>query len=598
MSNDSNKKPAINYTNRDFSTIRRDLTQIAERFYPDTFQDFSEASFGSMMLDAVAYVGDQLSFYLDYNVNETFLDTSYQRNNIIRHGRILGYKDSGRPSTYGQVAMYVLVPASVSGLGPDTRYIPIVKRGTRFTSENGLSFVLTENVDMAESSNPVVVARTNAATGAPTFYAIKAYGNVVSGFFNSETIEVGAFQRFATVSLSSANVSEIISVFDSEGNEYFEVEYLSQDIVFKELTNKNYKNDNVPSVIKPMIVNRKFTTVFDSTGVTLQFGSGDELAAEAVENPQEVAMNIFGKTYVTDTTFDPSRLTNNKFYGIVPQDTTLTVVFRQTNPINSNASANSINAVANGLFEFNDLSVLAAGSAAAVRSSLEVINEMPIVGNVSNPSTGELKQRIYDTFPTQNRAVTQRDYENLVYRMPLKFGSVKRCSVQKDADSQKRNLNIYVVSEDPQEKLIATNNTIKENLKTWLNHYRMINDTIDILDPFIINFGINFIVKPKTGVDKFKVIDDCVTALANRFSTPMFIGERLSLSEIFNVLNNVNGVNDTVKVNIINKNTSNYSNVFFSISDNMSPDGDYILTPANAVLELKFPEVDIKGKLR
>ena len=158
----------------------------------------------------------------------------------------------------------MLVPASVSGLGPDTRYIPIVKRGTRFTSENGLSFVLTENVDMAESSNPVVVARTNAATGAPTFYAIKAYGNVVSGFFNSETIDVGAFQRFRTVSLSSPNVSEIISVFDSQGNEYFEVEYLSQDIVFKELTNKNYKNDNVPSVIKPMIVNRKFTTVYSN----------------------------------------------------------------------------------------------------------------------------------------------------------------------------------------------------------------------------------------------------------------------------------------------------------------------------------------------
>ena len=191
---------------------------------------------------------------------------------------------------------------------------------------------------------------------------------VVSGFFNSETIDVGAFQRFRTVSLSSPNVSEIISVFDSQGNEYFEVEYLSQDIVFKELTNKNYKNDNVPSVIKPMIVNRKFTTVYSSAGVTLQFGSGDELAAEAVENPQEVAMNIFGKSYVTDTTFDPSRLTNNKFYGIVPQDTTLTVVFRQTNPINSNASANSINTVSNGLFEFNDLSALSAGSAAAARS--------------------------------------------------------------------------------------------------------------------------------------------------------------------------------------------------------------------------------------
>jgi hypothetical protein len=209
----SNKKRvAINYTNRDFATIRDDLTQIAERFYPDTFQDFSEASFGAMMLDAVAYVGDQLSFYLDYNVNETFLDTSYQRDNVIRHGRVLGYKNTGRPSTFGQVAMYVLIPASVTGLGPDSRYIPVIKRGTRFTSSNGLSFVLTENVDMADSSNPVVVARTDTTTGAPTFYAIKAYGNVVSGFFNTETIEVGDFQRFRRVSLSSPNVSEIISV--------------------------------------------------------------------------------------------------------------------------------------------------------------------------------------------------------------------------------------------------------------------------------------------------------------------------------------------------------------------------------------------------
>ena len=173
MSSKRTKTPAINYTNREYESIREDLTQIAERFYPDTFQDFSEASFGSMMLDAVAYVGDQLSFYLDYNVNESFLDTSYQLNNITRHGRILGYKNTGRPSTYGEVALYVLVPASTTGIGPDRRYIPIVKRGTRFTSQNGLNFVLTEDVDMAESSNPVVVARTDNTTGAPTFYALK-----------------------------------------------------------------------------------------------------------------------------------------------------------------------------------------------------------------------------------------------------------------------------------------------------------------------------------------------------------------------------------------------------------------------------------------
>ena len=598
MDNDKKKSVAIDYTNRDFSSIKRDLTQIAERFYPDTFQDFSEASFGSMMLDAVAYVGDQLSFYLDYNVNESFLDTSYQLDNIIRHGRIMGFKNSGRPSAYGTVAIYVLVPASTTSLGPDTNYIPVIKRGTRFSSTNGQSYVLIEDVDMAESTNPIVVARTNSDTGNPEHYAIKSYGKVVSGFFNTESIEIGEFQRFRRVSLSQPNVSEIISVFDSEGNEYFEVENLSQDTVFKSLTNKNYKNDNVPSVMKPLLVNRKFVTIFDNNGVSLQFGSGDELSSDIVAEPQNLSIDVFGKTYVTDTSFAPSRLISNKYYGIVPQNTTLTVFYRQTNPTNSNAAVGAINTVGTKIIEFEDVSTLAAGEVSFVRNSLEVANETPIVGNVTNPSPGEIKQRIYDTFPTQNRAVTQRDYENLVYRMPSSFGSIKRCSVQKDPDSQKRNLNVYILSESPEGKLINSNDTIKENVKTWLNHYRMINDTIDILDPFIINFGINFIVKPEPLSDKFAVLNDCVEALANEFSTPLFVGESISMSKIFNILNNVSGVNDTVKVQIINKNTSNYSNVFFRVSDNMSPDGDRVVCPKNAIFEMKFPQVDIKGKLR
>jgi hypothetical protein len=88
MANDQKKIVPINYTNREFQSIREDLLQIAERLYPDSFQDFSEASFASLMIDAVSYVGDQLSFYMDYNVNESFLDTAYQYNNILRHGRI------------------------------------------------------------------------------------------------------------------------------------------------------------------------------------------------------------------------------------------------------------------------------------------------------------------------------------------------------------------------------------------------------------------------------------------------------------------------------------------------------------------------------
>jgi hypothetical protein len=592
------KKVAINYTNRDYESIRGDLTQIAERFYPDTFQDFSEGSFGAMMLDAVAYVGDQLSFYLDYNVNETFLDTAYQYGNVVRQGRILGYKNTGRPSTYGKVALYVQVPASVTGLGPDNRYIPVLKRGTRFTSQNGLNFVLTENVDFSDPKNPVVVARTDTTTGAPSYYAIKAYGDVVSGFFGVERLTVGTFQRFRRIKLTNPNVSEIVSVTDTDGNEYYEVDYLAQDIIYKELTNKNYKSDNVPSILKPLLVSRKFQVVHEPEGVYLQFGSGEDGASDVVAEPQNVAMNIFGKSYVTDEAFDPSRLTNNRSFGVVPADTTLTIAYRQTNPTNSNVAAGGLNQVSSVLVDFEDLSVLAANQVSFIRNSFEVSNEEPIVGNVSNPSTAEIKQRIYDTFPTQNRAVTQKDYESLVYRMPRKFGSVKRCSVQKDPDSQKRNLNVYVISENTLGKLVPSNDTLKKNLKVWLNNYRMINDTVDILDPFIINFGINFVVKPDNSANKFDVLDRCVERLANKYSSPMFIGERLSISEIFSELNKVKGVNDVVKVQIVNKNTADYSSVVFPVQENLSPDGDYLLTPQNAILELKFPQTDIKGKLR
>ena len=592
------KKVAINYTNRDYESIRRDLTQIAERFYPDTFQDFSEGSFGAMMLDSVAYVGDQLSFYLDYNINETFLDTAYQYGNVVRHGRILGYKNTGRPSTYGKVALYSVIPASTTGIGPDTAYIPVLKRGSRFTSQNGLSFVLTENVDFSDPKNPVVVAQTNSSTGAPESYAIKSYGNVVSGQFGVQQVEVGAFERFKRVRLSSPNVSEIISVTDADGNEYYEVDYLAQDIVYKELTNKNYKNDNVPSILKPLLVSRKFQVAYEPEGVYLQFGSGEDGAEEAVAEPQNVAMNIYGKSYVTDTAFDPSRLTNNRSFGICPANTTLTIAFRRTNPVNSNVAAGALNSIASRVLDFEDLSVLAADKLSSVRNSIEVYNESPIVGNVSNPTSAEIKQRIYDTFPTQNRAVTQRDYESMIYRMPAKFGSVKRCSVQKDPDSQKRNLNVYVISENTIGKLTKTNDTIKENMKVWINNYRMINDTVDILDPFIINFGLNFVIKANNSSNKFDVLDACVDRLGRKYSTPMFIGERLSISEIYSELNSVPGVIDVVKVQVTNKNSSDYSSVVFDTRANLSPDGDYLLTPQNAILELKFPSTDIKGKVR
>ena len=588
----------IDYTHREFESIRSDLLELAERFYPDTFQDFSEASFGAMMLDAVAYIGDQLSFYIDYNVNESFLDTAFQFGNVVRHGRSLGYKFEGRPSTYGAAALFLLVPASSTGLGPDPAYMPILKRGSSFSSSTGLLFMLTENVDFSDPRNLTVAARVDPSTGAPTHYAVKSYGTVVSGRLDQEQIEVGAYSPFYRTTLSTDNVSEVISVFDSEGNQYFEVDYLAQDMIFKEITNPNFKNDNVPSIIKPFLVSRKFILQQERDELTLQFGSGKMGDSNVVANPQNVAMNVFGKSYVTDTTFDPTRLSQNESFGIVPSNTTLTVTYRTTNPTNSNVGVNALNVVGSTSFEFADRQSLDATKVSEIQASLEVTNEEPIIGDVTLPSTSEIKQRVYDTFPTQNRAVTQADYENLCYRMPSKFGAIKRVSVQKDPDSQKRNLNMYVLSEDTSGKLTTANTVIKNNLKTWINQYRMINDTVDILDPYILNFGIEFIIKTKQASDKYDVLDKCYDALQEHYVEPFFIGEPLYISQIYEVLKKVDGVLDVSKVKVNGKTAGNYSSSAININDNMSPDGSYIVTPNNAIFELKYPETDIVGKIR
>jgi len=598
MPDEQKKILPIDYTRREFNSIRDDLQQIAKRFYPDTFQDFSEASFGSLMIDAVAYVADQMSFYLDYNVNETFLDTSYQYNNVLRHGRILGYKNQGRPSTYGKVALFVLIPASATAIGTDTNYIPILKRGSRFTSNTGLNFVLTENIDFANPKNQVVVARTDSSTGAPTYYAVKAYGNVVSGFFSQETVDIGDFKRFRRLQLKANNISEIISIKDAQGNEYFEVGYLSQDIVFKELTNNNFKNDNVPSILKPFIVSRKFVAVQEKTRTFLQFGSGEAGQSNVAADPQKVALNIFGKSYVTDTTFDPSKLSKNQNFGIVPANTTLTIIYRVTNPTNSNVGVGSLNTVSSNRMNFKDRADLTNTTVQDVINSLEVSNEEPIVGNVSLPTTGEIKRRIYDTFPTQDRAVTQADYENLTYRMPAKFGSIKKVSVQRDPDSNKRNLNLYVISEDNFGKLTATNSTIKNNLKIWLNNFRMLNDTIDILDPFILNIGIDFVITTTVGANKFDVLEKAMAQLKSKYAAPYNIGEQFYISEVYQELKKVTGVLDVVKVKLNSKQGGNYGAASIDINGNLSPDGSYLMVPKNAILEIKFPEVDIRGKIR
>ena len=596
------RRTPIDYTSRDYESIREDLINYAKRYYPDTFRDFSESSFGSLMLDTVAYVGDISSFYLDYQTNESFLDSATEYNNVLRLAKQFGYKFRGPSSTTGMVSLYAIVNANATGLGPKQEYMPILKRNTVLGSSTGASFILTEDVRFDEPSNEVVAANIDNATGLPTSYAIKAMGQVISGEFKTTSVTVGTFERFKKVFIDDANLVEVVSVFDSEGHEYFEVEYLSQDIVYKATTNKDSNTrDNAPSLIRPFVAARRFTVSQSRRRTTLQFGYGSDLqvASPALAEPSNVVLQRAAKNYVTDAIFDPSDLVGSDKLGIGPANTTLTITYRRNTNSSANAAIGQVNRVASPIVEFNNPTISNTAEARTVASSIEAFNEEPMVGSIRNPTAEEIRMQALNIFPAQSRAVTASDYEGILYAMPGQFGAAKRCRVVRDQDSLKRNLNVYIISEDSNGKLITSNSALKENIKVYLNRYRMINDTVDILDAKIVNVGIEFEVVAAEEVNKFEVLDSATTALVNAFgSRTMFIGERFYITDVFTALNKVRGVADTAKVKLVSKRGTNYSSSTLNIDQFMSLDGRYLSVPDNVILEIKFPRIDIRGTVR
>ena len=594
------KKTPIKYTSRDFDTIRQDLIEHAKRFYPNEWKDFSKSTINSLLVDSVAYVGDVLSYYLDYQANESFLDTAIEFNNVRKHARALGFKYSGAPSTYGIISLFCLIPANQDGTAPDFDYMPILQKGATFSSSGGGNYILTEDVNFGDLSNEIVAARFDDSSGATTFFAVKAYGQISSGQFSRASVNLtnSSFERFRRVRVGGDNVVEIISVVDSDGNKYYEVDNLSQEVVFEESTNRNASSEGVRSILKPFSAARRFVVEQDDTGTYLQFGFGSESSDEdELVDPSKVAIQMHGKNYVSNFRFDPSKLIGTTKLGISPSGTKLTILLKTNDASSSNASADSVNTILSSKFKFASTISLDPAKKASILSSLEVTNEEPIVGATENMTTEELKQRAKGYYTTQSRAVTRQDYESMVYNMPNKFGIVKRVSVVNAPSATNRRTALYVVSEGQDGKLIQASSSLKTNMKHWISQYKAMNDIVDIFDAKIVNFGVDYKVVLDTRFKDINIIGRCNNAITEYFSNQLYIGEPIYITRLYSILGKVEGVADVKSVRVGQKRGADYSSVNINFDDAMSSDGTYIITPKNAIMELKYPNRDIRGTL-
>jgi hypothetical protein len=593
--------PPISYTSREFASIKADLVSYAKRYYPDTMADFSEASFGAMMVDMVAYVGDILSFYVDYQTNESFLDTAIEYNNVFRLARQVGYKPSRSFTSTGQVTLYIIVPATNTGgsTSPDMSYAPILKNGSKFISSGGTIFTLTEDVDFSNPANEMVVASSDSNNDSPLSYAIKAYGKLISGEYKVEYISVGEFIRYPRFVLADRNIVEVVSVVDSQGNKFYEVDHLSQDIVYENIKNTKSDKSLAEYIIKPRPVPRRYTVEMIGPSTFLQFGHGSDknLTNEKITDPSKVVLQQHAKNYVTDKTFDPTKLLETDKLGVAPSNTTLTVIYRSNTANNVNIATNTLTDTSDIEFSFSNVSSLETAKVANVISSLDFENESPIVGDTTLPDAEEIRNRALGYYSAQNRAVTRQDYISLIYNMHPKFGSVKRAALYQDTNSFKRNLNLYVLSENSNGNLIQTPSTIKNNLKSWLARYKMINDTIDILDAKIVNLSIEYEAMIDKEENKFGALDAINQRLAAFYTDKFDIAEPFMLSDVYGILKEIPFVLDVKNIYINLQTGLKYSNVPFDIERNKSADGRMIVCPEDHIFEIRFPTTDIRGSI-
>ena len=414
------QKRQRNYLARDFESFRSELLQYAQVYFPDKIQDFSEASVGGMLIDLVAYMGDMTSFYLDHQFNELRLDTAVERNNVERLIRLAGVKIKGASPAFCDISFTFKVDAELTAAGyyPKNSQMPIVKSGTRVTSNTGTVFALLDDIDFSDvnSKDDYIASYTiNAVdtSGNPTSYLVTRSGTCASGDTTEDTFTFGSdLTPFKTALLTNSNVSEILLVKDSEGNEYYEVETLAQDTVFKSVGNVASDSDQVEDVLAVVPAPYRFTTrvAADSGTVTLVFGSGNaaSLDNDILPDPSEVSLPLFGdrKTF-SKTSIDPNSLLNSQSLGITPTNTTVRVRYRYGGGLSHNVGANTIKTVNNLITNFSE--GVAPNKVAAIRSSIVVNNPSAAVGGENAPTLEELRAIALDIRNAQNRVVTKED---------------------------------------------------------------------------------------------------------------------------------------------------------------------------------------------
>ena len=641
---------SINYLNKDFNDFKVNLVEFAKQYFPNTYNDFNEASPGMMFIEMAAYVGDVLSYYIDSQFRESLLAYAEEKRNVFNIAQSFGYKP--KPTSPADVVLDVFQTVPALNGKPDYRYALTVDEGTQVNaSSNGTTFRTLEDVNFKFSSSydtrEVNIFETD--SGEPTKFLLKKKVKARSGEISTDFFDFGTAEKYSQVRLGNPDVIEIISCTDSDGNKWYEVDSLARDTIFEDMEN-NSANDpssvgdreSAAYILKLKRVSRRFTTYINENDETvLRFGAGisDNPDEEIIPNPTNVGSNLPGSPSYLTTAFDPSNFLKTSTFGMAPANTTLTIEYTHGGGIDDNVNVGDVNQLGPISFTINETG-LSTSLAQESKDSVSFSNPKPATGGSSGETVRETRENALAYFQSQQRAVTKDDYIVRAYSLPPKYGTVAKIHMSQDEqlskvgmaeklereitsadvgtslkDLQVNNIpnplamNMYTLGFDSNKKLAPLTQTTKQNLKTYLSQYRLVTDAINIKDAYIINIAVNFAILTKIGFNKNEVLLRCVSTVQDFFDIDRWqIGQPIVLADLVYELSLVDGVatvvnpteNNSKNLPIVIENkyqtSQGYSGNFYDINTSLRGG---ILYPAldPSIFEIKFPNSDIKGKV-
>ncbi len=545
---------------------------------------------------------------------------------------------------------------------PDESYCIRIKEGMEISSNTNSNIVFRtiDVVDFSLTDGREVDVHDRNQYGEPDFYLLTKKVKAISATQREQTFTFSNYQEYPKITLTDDNIIGISSVTSNDGTKWYEVPYLAQESIFVEKANietntgtLSASSSTVPYILEVQKVPYRFTTKVNSDNtLDLQFGSGNNDMADDIilPNTKNVGLGLANSVNRLNQGIDPSNFLKTNTFGVVPVDTELTVKYLVGGGVESNINSNELSRISKIEYEEDLLSVDDPTLYETMKQSIAVNNDEPAVGGRGSESIEEIRQNALATFGSQNRAVTREDYVVRALSMPERYGSVAKVYVSPDGEidnnspasilsspkniaefvgvveglkdkstseiqkelvkylSQKKTaiaevnnpfaINMYILGYDKNKHLTLINQSVKQNLKTYLGEYRMVTDAVNIIDGFIVNIGVDFEVICYSNYNKREVVSNCLTELQSYFDIDNWtFNKPINISEIELILANVEGVMSvpSVKIHNLCGGDGNYSPNKYNIDE--ATKGKIVYPSLDpCVFEVKYPNKDIKGR--